>query len=223
MVFQALVVAWARARPGDLRAPGLHAGDAGGRRALSRARPGDVCSARLGRLDVRAAWSPSCDGAGVDLEVQASASSVGLLRDVEVMVQSQWWRPAGEPAYRQMASLGDAARRPSAALSYDGRETARDLTRLTTLRLAGRRRPDRLRRHRAARPASTYVEMVQPNDVARQIRLESAEPKSPLPGYAGPAVRALRARLRERGRLSRPAARLAGCNDAQTTRCTSNS
>ena len=39
-----------------------------------------------GGLVVRAAWGPSCGGAGVDLEVQASATSVGLLSAVEVVI-----------------------------------------------------------------------------------------------------------------------------------------
>ena len=73
-------------------------------------------------LTVRAAWGPSCDGAGVDLEVQASASSVGLLHDVEVMIESQWERSTDRGCRRreQRWSARDAR---AAALSYDGRET----------------------------------------------------------------------------------------------------
>ena len=48
-----------------------------------------------GGLTVRAAWSPSSGGGAIDLEVQASASSVGVLRDVEVIVQSLWGMSGG--------------------------------------------------------------------------------------------------------------------------------
>ena len=73
-----------------------------------------------GGLTVRAAWSPSCGGAGVDLEVQASASSVGLLRDVEVIVQSHGERGrAGAAAGHGSLGLRHVTRvrRPSATMA----------------------------------------------------------------------------------------------------------
>jgi hypothetical protein len=131
-----------------------------------------------GELTVRAAWSPSCGGAGVDLEVQASASSVGVLRDVEVIVRSDWERRGG---YESPTDLGrrvlprDAR---AAALSFDGRETPADLRSLVTLALT-----DSPRTHFFTPPGTgdelSYIEMVQPNDVARQIQLESAHPTLP--------------------------------------------
>jgi hypothetical protein len=132
-----------------------------------------------GGVIVRAAWSPSCSGAGVDLEVQASASSVGVLRKVEVMVQSQWQR-------RNSLELSTALGRDvlprdtrSGALSYDGRERADDLPRLVTLAVADSPKPNFFTPP-GCKDGLTYIEMFQPNDVARQIRLEPSEPQLPL-------------------------------------------
>ena len=120
-----------------------------------------------GGLTVRAAWSPACNGAGVDLEVQASASSVGLLHDVEVMVQSRWERSDGAAATTERRVLPRDAR--ATAFSYDGREPAGDLRSLVTLALT-----DTPRFHVAALPEAahgfSYLEMVPPNDVARLVR-----------------------------------------------------
>jgi hypothetical protein len=129
-----------------------------------------------GGLTVRAAWSPSCGGAGIDLEVQASATSVGLLRDVEVIVQSQWERAcACEPSTVMSRWITPRDAR-SAALSYDGREAAADLRRLTTLPIREGSRTGIFTPPAVARGAY-YVEMVQPNDIARQIRMEPSEPE----------------------------------------------
>jgi hypothetical protein len=123
--------------------------------------PGD-----WGGLTVRAAWSPSCNGAGVDLEVQASASSVGLLHDIEVMVESRWERSAARAAETRRLVLPRDAR--AAALSYDGREPAGDLRSLVTLALS-----DSPRFHAVSPPGPadrlSYLEMVAPNDVARLV------------------------------------------------------
>jgi hypothetical protein len=132
-----------------------------------------------GGLIVRAAWSPSCGGTGVDLEVQASATSVGLLRHVEAMVQSQWLR-AG--ASDHGAVLGRWVRprdRRSAALSYDGREGADDLHSLTTLPIS-EVPPIRVFTPPGVAAGIHYIEMVQPNDAARFIRMEPREPELPL-------------------------------------------
>jgi hypothetical protein len=132
-----------------------------------------------GGLIVRAAWSPSCGGTGVDLEVQASATSVGLLRHVEVMVQSQWWCwGASDP--RAVLGRWVRPRDPrSAALSYDGREGADDLHSLTTLPISER---PQIRVFTPPEVAAGihYVEMVQPNDAARFIQMEPSEPELPL-------------------------------------------
>jgi hypothetical protein len=134
---------------------------------------------RWGGLSVRAAWNPSCEGAGVDLEVQASASSVGLLHDVEVMVQSQW-ELAGER--ERSAALGrwivprDAR---SATLSYDGRESAARLRSLTTLPIREGSRA-RVFNPPGVAGAIYYVEMVPPNDAARQIHIEPCYPETSL-------------------------------------------
>jgi hypothetical protein len=130
-----------------------------------------------GGLTVRAAWSPSCGGTGVDLEVQASASSVGLLHDVEVIVQSRWQRsdmPAMAVTERRVLARDARA----AVLSYDGRETAGDLRSLATLPMM-----DSPRFHtvpsRGQEDELSYVEMVSPDDVARFMWLASIESRSP--------------------------------------------
>lgn len=158
-------------------------------------------------LRVRAAWSPSCDGSGVDLEIQASATSVGLLHDVEVLVQSQWGiadpRALSSPSERRV--LPRDVR--SAALSYDGRETVSDLRRLVTLALS-----DQPRFQTVSTPGIAggliYLEMVSPNDVARLIRAVRADSESPtaqpleltygLFGYEFEKGVVFRARLRGR-------------------------
>ena len=129
---------------------------------------------------VRAAWSPSYGGAGVDLEVQASATSVGLLHDVEVIVQSRWQRadmPATVAPTERRVLPRDAR---SAAFSYDGRESAADLRRLVTLAMT-----DSPRIHSVSLPGAgdelAYVEMVSADDVARLMRLESIESRLPAP------------------------------------------
>jgi hypothetical protein len=130
-------------------------------------------------LTVRSAWSPSCGGAGVDLEVQASATSVGLLRDVEVMVQSQWELAGGREPTAVMGRWVVPRDARSASLSYDGREAAADLRSLTTLPIREGSRTGIFRPPGVAEGAY-YVEMVQPNDVARQIRMEPSQPELPL-------------------------------------------
>jgi hypothetical protein len=130
-----------------------------------------------GGLTVRAAWTPSCNGAGVDLEVQASATSVGMLRDVEVMIQSQWELAGGwEPSTIMGRWIAPRDAR-SAALSYDGREMAADLRNLTTLPIRDRW-PAAIFTPPGVARGVYYVEMVQPNDAARAIRMESSAPET---------------------------------------------
>jgi hypothetical protein len=130
-------------------------------------------------LTVRAAWSPSCGGAGIDLEVQANASSVGLLHDVEVMVQSQWALRDGLELATDLGRRVFPRDARSAALSYDGRQSAGDLSSLMTLAVT------QSPRLTVFPPFSvdddlSYIEMVQPNDLARQIRQEPNTPALPL-------------------------------------------
>jgi hypothetical protein len=131
-----------------------------------------------GGLIVRAAWSPSCGGAGVDLEVQASASSVGLLHDLEVMVRSQWERHDGLLLSTHLGRRVEARDARSAALSYDGRETESELSSLVTLAVTGSPRPH-IFTPPGADDALSYIEFVQPNDAARQIQLEPSAPQLP--------------------------------------------
>jgi hypothetical protein len=131
-----------------------------------------------GGLTVRAAWSPSCGGAGVDLEVQASASSVGLLRDVEVMIQSEWQRRDGLETSTEMRRHVFPRDARAAALSSDGRETPGDLCRIVPLGATKSPRPNVFTPW-GNDDGLTYIEMVQPNDVARQIQIEPAYPVLP--------------------------------------------
>jgi hypothetical protein len=131
-----------------------------------------------GGLTVRAAWSPSLDGTGVDLEVQASASSVGELRSVEVVVQSEWRRTDQTDLSDDMDGRVTARDPQAAALSYDGREAADNLRRLTMAELGDSLWPG-VFIPPGGQASGYYVEMVQPNDAARQIRLEPSDPELP--------------------------------------------
>jgi hypothetical protein len=127
--------------------------------------------ANWGGSVVRAAWSPTVACDGVDLEVQLGAVSVGELKGVEVGVASDCHESAGEPPHELVARVEprDAA---SAACSYDGRESLRKLRALSTLPLPSSSH-DRLSPWIYAPPGDDpdtfYIEMVQPNDVARRI------------------------------------------------------
>ena len=127
-----------------------------------------------GGLGVRAAWSPSEDGNGIDLEVQVSATSVDELRSVEVFVASRFL-DAGETASVPVSSWVHPRDARSAALSYDGREAPEELARLTTLPVPSADQP-------AFPPVSlaspwsdlhgqSVVEMIHPQDVSRRILL----------------------------------------------------
>jgi hypothetical protein len=134
-----------------------------------------------GKLKVRASWSPTPEGEGLDLEIQVSASSVDELRSVEVVVASRFLDPFQDTAHRY-ASWVQARDPRSAALSYDGREPARELRHLTTLPMPGPAEP-------AFEPVITrtpwpeqpgdYLEMVHPQDVARRIILGKGSRKPP--------------------------------------------
>lgn len=122
-------------------------------------------------LNVRAAWSPTADQSGFDLEVQVWITTTALLRRLEIAVGSHWWRETNDPpacrAYRVEPRDSRAA-----ALSYDGREPAEWLRSLTTLPVPSEsphRLAPRLSRVASPPPGSVYTEMVQPDDCARRI------------------------------------------------------
>ncbi|MFI5455137.1 MAG: hypothetical protein ACHRXM_06760 [Isosphaerales bacterium] len=124
-----------------------------------------------GGLVVRAGWSPDALREAVDLEIQVSATSVGELSALEVAVVSRLGEIGGnEPTV--FAGRVEPRDGRSAALSYDGRESALALRALTTLPLPESPRLD-LRPLVVAPPGAEagvfYVEMAHPNDVARRI------------------------------------------------------
>jgi len=117
-------------------------------------------------LVVRAAWALSADGTTIDLEVQASTSTVGELRRLEILVGTASSAGEGPEPGDRYARGRD---RLAAALSYDGRESDARLARLYTLPVPeGEEGPD---------PSSSssrvgrggYLEMVHPQDVSRTI------------------------------------------------------
>ncbi|MGO9464564.1 MAG: hypothetical protein ACLQIB_41875 [Isosphaeraceae bacterium] len=124
-----------------------------------------------GGLAIRATWAPMSGGDGIDLEIQAWADSTANLRDVEVGVSSEWARQDCDfsPALASRVESRDAQ---SAAHSYDGREPPAVLSSLTTLPMAASWAsalgPVVAAVPGAGRPVH-YVEMVQPDDVARRI------------------------------------------------------
>lgn len=84
-------------------------------------------------LTVRAAWGPCRDGRGIDLEVQASATSVGELRRLEVLVETA----TAADGWPESALCSVFPRdREAAASTYDGRESPAALARLHTDRVA---------------------------------------------------------------------------------------
>jgi hypothetical protein len=129
-----------------------------------------------GGLTVRAAWSPA-PGDAVDLEVQASATSVGELSSLEVEVLSQWMAPH-EGTWTALAWTVEPRDARSGGLSYDGRETARVLNALTTLPVpespGAALQPLVVAPHLARATDEYYVELVQPNDVARRVCIEAS-------------------------------------------------
>jgi hypothetical protein len=119
-------------------------------------------------LSVRASWLPSTDGSMMDLEIQATASSVGELRSLEIFVASDW---QAARAVDQRTILEVLARDPLAAmLTYDGRESPVDMRRITTLPISAT--PDR-----PWPPVVTglksgslrYVELAHSQDLARRV------------------------------------------------------
>jgi hypothetical protein len=131
-----------------------------------------------GGVVVRTGWGPGAGPDSIDLEVQVTASSVGQLQNLEVGVASGWpgSRDDPVPGWAYWAEPRDLR---SAALSYDGREPEGLLQRLTTGPVAGLSGPRFLARvfgPFSDSGAACYVEMVQPNDPARRITGQPADP-----------------------------------------------
>jgi hypothetical protein len=124
-----------------------------------------------GGLFVRAAWKPNAGGEAVDLEIQASASSVGELRNLELAILSQLEGPLGTQAIVPLSRV-EARDGRSAALSYDGRESGvafRDTRTAPPFGTPQLERRPQIFAPPDAGPGIFYVEMAQPNDVARRI------------------------------------------------------
>ncbi len=120
-----------------------------------------------GGLRVRAAWTPRADGS-IDLETQATASSVGELREFEVYVASRFVDNGGGRR-RVWVEPRDSR---SAGLSYDGREgDARGWTTLPPLEPSGRFAPRVLPSPWS--DAERYVELAHRDDVARRVVFSS--------------------------------------------------
>jgi hypothetical protein len=130
-----------------------------------------------GGLTIRATWGPTPLRAGMDLEVQLSATSVGQLKRVEVGIVSRWAAELAEPSPR-LEGWVEPRDIPSAALSYDGRESAATLAAWTTLPVplpsSGTMLP-RIVSLPVFDADTYYVEMVQPNDCARRVLDEPPE------------------------------------------------
>jgi hypothetical protein len=136
-----------------------------------------------GGLLVRARWTALPRREAIDLEIQVSASSVGELSALELEIASQFADAASRFSCA-FASRVEARDARSAALSYDGRESAGALQVLTTLPLPGS--PCReLRPLVIAPPGATagvfYVEIAHPDDVARRIIGLPIHPESTNP------------------------------------------
>jgi hypothetical protein len=141
-----------------------------------------------GGLKVRASWSPTASGEGIDLQIQVSATSVNELKSLEVLVSSRFLE-----LLDPMANLPSSWVQPrdarTAALSYDGRVPSAVLSHLTTLPL------HRIDQH-PFQPVATaspwprhpwcYLEMVHPVDVSRRISVGKKPGK--LRAKAGPEI-----------------------------------
>jgi hypothetical protein len=116
-------------------------------------------------LTIRAAWGPSPDGEGLDLEVQASTSTVGELKRLEVLVQSTWI----EPSKAGTATIVEPRDRGAALLSYDGRLPAEVLQGLTTGPVPASEDAAFAPIIASAGGTGSYLEMVHPQDASRRL------------------------------------------------------
>ncbi len=123
-------------------------------------------------LVVRAGWGLCREGKGMDLEIQATASSVGKLRRLEILAEA---RPRlGEALDAEPRLFVEPRDRVAAGSSYDGRESDSVLARLTTLEVGRRSAADA---PDVAPAPDPYLELAHPDDAARTIR--------PQPGGGG--------------------------------------
>jgi len=121
-------------------------------------------------LDIRARWSLAARHDGLDLEVQVSARSVGELKAVELFVTTRLSGPGAEMSRPQPSWVQPRDPR-SAALSYDGREPAGVLARLTTLPvpLSLEAEFGQVVARGPEVPGGPYIELAHRHDVARRI------------------------------------------------------
>ena len=91
-------------------------------------------------LTVRAGWTSCRDGRGMELEIQASADSVGELRRLEIMAETRprslTAKDGAEPQWKV-----EPRDRWAAGSTYDGREPDALLKRLVTLQVGEHRSP----------------------------------------------------------------------------------
>jgi hypothetical protein len=121
-------------------------------------------------LEVRARWSLAARHEGLDLEVQVSARSVGELKALELFVATRLSSLGVDMSRSQ--PLWVQPRDPrSAALSYDGREQAGTLARLTTLPVPVSLDAEfgQVVAIGPGVPAGCYIELAHRHDVARRI------------------------------------------------------
>jgi hypothetical protein len=124
-------------------------------------------------LNIRAAWGPTPDRDGFDLEVQVWSTSTGVFRRLEAAIASSWSESAGRPVNPGRYSV-EPRDVHAAALSYDGRESAEVLRWLST-RPVPAASPHELEPvcfpipGPSPRGARYYLEMVRPSDCARRI------------------------------------------------------
>lgn len=132
-------------------------------------------------LDARARWSLARRHEGLDLEVQALARSVGELKAVELFVATRLSGPGGDTNYPQPVWVQPRDPR-SAALSYDGREQASVLARLTTLPVPVSLEAEfgQVVAYGPGVPGGRYIELAHRHDVAR--RIVQGEELSPVSG-----------------------------------------
>lgn len=134
-------------------------------------------------LTVRAGWTLCRDGRGMELEIQASADSVGELRRLEVMAEARPKSLAAKAGEEAQWSV-EPRDRWAAGSTYDGREPDALLKRLTTLPVGGYASPPEHPDFGAVccDPdvgfRGSFYEIARPDDVARTIttHLHAAEP-----------------------------------------------
>ncbi|MBV8487753.1 MAG: hypothetical protein JO161_05695 [Planctomycetaceae bacterium] len=121
-------------------------------------------------LNVRARWSLAARHEGIDLQVQVSAKSVGELKALELFVTTRLAGPDG-PMSRPQAFWVQPRDPRSAAFSYDGREPAGVLARLTTLPVPINLEAEfgQVVADGPEASGGRYIELAHRHDVARRI------------------------------------------------------